>query len=51
MGTLTIEKFLQLEETKPASEYACGEALQKAMPNREHAAIQGFLCAVLIPFL
>lgn len=48
---LTLEHFLYLEETEPASEYACGEASQKPMPDVPHAAIQGFLMVVLYPFL
>jgi Uma2 family endonuclease len=49
--TLTIHEFLRTAETEPASEYACGEVLQKPMPNRQHAAIQFFLAMVLGPFL
>jgi Uma2 family endonuclease len=48
---LTLSGFLRLEETKPASEYACGEAMQKPMPDGPHAAIQAFLIVVLYPFL
>lgn len=51
MAGLTDELVRRLEETEPASEYACGEAFQKPMPNREHAAIQFFLATVLGPFL
>jgi Uma2 family endonuclease len=51
MATLTLEKFLLQPETKPATEYACGEAFQKPMPDGPHAAIQGFLMVVLYPFL
>ena len=48
---LTLEQFLQMEETKPASEYACGEVLQKPMPDIPHSAIQAFLILVLYPYL
>ena len=48
---LTLEQFLEMRETKPASEYACGEAFQKPMPDVPHSAIQGFLTVVLFPFL
>jgi Uma2 family endonuclease len=48
---LTLEQFLQMEETKPASEYACGEAFQKPMPNWDHSTIQIFLGTVLFAFL
>ncbi len=48
---LTLDQFSQLEETEPASEYACGEVVQKPMPNRFHAAIQFYLAAILFQFL
>jgi Uma2 family endonuclease len=48
---LTLEQFLAMEETKPASEYACGEVFQKPMPDIPHSAIQGFLMVVLYPYL
>lgn len=38
--TLTLEEFLQLPETKPASEYIDGQIIQKPMPQGEHSAIQ-----------
>jgi Uma2 family endonuclease len=48
---LTLEQFLTLEETEPASEYACGEVVQKPMPNRHQAAVQFFFAAMLFNFL
>lgn len=48
---LTLERFLERRETKPASEYACGEAFQKPMPDIPHAAIQFFFAEVLGPYL
>ena len=48
---LTLDQFLLMEETKPASEYACGEAFQKPMPDVLHSAIQTFLAVTLYPFL
>src|SRR5438093_3901013 len=48
---LTLDEFLRQEETKPYSEYACGEVMQKPMPNRLHSAIQTYLVAILFPFL
>jgi Uma2 family endonuclease len=51
MPHLTIEEFLSRYETKPASEYACGAAFQKPMPDIPHSAIQFFLGAVLYPYL
>lgn len=38
--SLTLEEFLQLPETKPASEYIDGEIIQKPMPQGEHSTIQ-----------
>ncbi|MEM8642475.1 MAG: Uma2 family endonuclease [Cyanobacteria bacterium P01_G01_bin.54] len=37
---LTLEDFLQLPETKPASEYLNGQIIQKPLPQGEHSAIQ-----------
>ncbi|WP_414565693.1 MULTISPECIES: Uma2 family endonuclease [unclassified Anabaena] len=37
---LTLEDFLQLPETKPASEYIDGRIVQKPMPQGEHSVIQ-----------
>lgn len=51
MTLLTLDEFLNRRETKPASEYACGEVFQKPMPDGPHAAIQFFLAAVLHPYL
>ena len=33
MAGLTLQEFLKREETEPASEFACGEAFQKPMPE------------------
>lgn len=38
--SLTLEEFLQLPETDPASEYTDGLIIQKPMPQGEHSAIQ-----------
>jgi Uma2 family endonuclease len=38
--TLTVEDFLKLPETEPASEYVDGRIIQKPMPQGEHSAIQ-----------
>lgn len=40
---LTLEAFLQLPETKPASEYIDGQISQKPMSQGKHSAIQGDL--------
>jgi Uma2 family endonuclease len=37
---LTLDEFLQLPETEPASEYIDGQIIQKPMPQGEHSAIQ-----------
>jgi Uma2 family endonuclease len=37
---LTLEEFLKLPETKPASEYIDGLILQKPMPQGEHSVLQ-----------
>ena len=34
--TLTLEEFLQLPGTKPASEYIDGQVIQKPMPQGKH---------------
>ncbi|QSJ17441.1 Uma2 family endonuclease [Nostoc sp. UHCC 0702] len=40
---LTLEEFLRLPETKPASEYIDGQIIQKPMPQGKHSLIQGEL--------
>ncbi len=37
---LTLEEFLKLPETKPASEYVDGQIIQKPMPKGKHSTIQ-----------
>ncbi len=44
---LTLEEFLQIPETKPASEYINGEIIQKPMPKGRHSRLQGKLCAAV----
>jgi Uma2 family endonuclease len=39
--TLSLEEFLKLPETKPASEYIDGQIIQKPMPQGKHSIIQG----------
>ena len=41
---LTLEEFLKLPETKPASEYINGEMIQKPMPKGKHSRLQLKLC-------
>ncbi|BAZ51373.1 hypothetical protein NIES4103_40220 [Nostoc sp. NIES-4103] len=40
---LTLEEFLKLPETKPASEYINGQIIQKPMPQGKHSILQGEL--------
>lgn len=44
---LTLEEFLQLPETKPASEYINGQIIQKPMPQGKHSIIQGELVSAI----
>ncbi|MGB5971244.1 MAG: Uma2 family endonuclease [Spirulinaceae cyanobacterium] len=40
---LSLEQFLQLPETKPASEFIAGKVIQKPMPKGRHSRLQGKL--------
>lgn len=44
---LTLEEFLKLPETKPASEFIHGEIIQQPMPQGEHSLIQATLSQIL----
>jgi Uma2 family endonuclease len=44
---LTIEEFLKLPDTKPASEYVDGQIIQKPTPQGEHSAIQTELATAI----
>ncbi|NJL48961.1 MAG: Uma2 family endonuclease [Leptolyngbyaceae cyanobacterium SM2_5_2] len=44
---LTLKQFLNLPETKPASEFINGKIIQKPMPQGEHSRLQGKLCAAI----
>lgn len=48
---LTLEDFLQLPETKPASEYINGQVIQKPMPKTAHSGIQAGLIKAIDPVL
>ncbi|MER3433174.1 MAG: hypothetical protein C4288_07050 [Leptolyngbya sp. ERB_1_1] len=37
---ITLEEFLKLPETKPASEYVNGQIIQKPMPQGKHSTVQ-----------
>ncbi|MEX0269768.1 Uma2 family endonuclease [Leptolyngbyaceae cyanobacterium UHCC 1019] len=45
--TVSLAEFLQLPETKPASEYIDGKIIQKPMPQGHHSAIQGELVSTI----
>lgn len=45
--TLTLEEFLKLPETKPASEYFNGQIIQKPMPQGKHSKLQGKLVTAI----
>jgi Uma2 family endonuclease len=44
---LTLDEFLKLPETKPASEYIDSEITQKPMPQGEHSLIQTTFCELV----
>lgn len=48
---ITLEQFLCLPETKPASEYVEGEVYRKEMPDEDHAAIQFWLALLFGEYL
>ncbi len=43
----SLEEFLKLPETKPASEYINGEIVQKSMPKGKHSRLQLMLCNII----
>lgn len=45
--SLTLEEFLAIPETKPASEYINGKIIQKPVPKGKHSTIQGELIIAL----
>lgn len=44
---ITLEEFLKLPETKPASEYINGEIIQKPMPKGKHSRLHLRLCETI----
>ncbi len=44
---LTLNDFLRLPETKPASEYIEGKIQQKSMPKGKHSAIQSSVVSII----
>ncbi len=45
--SITLDEFLQLPETEPASEYIDGQISQKPMPQGEHSRLQGKLVSTV----
>lgn len=43
--TLSLDEFLNLPETEPASEFIDGKVIQKDMPQGEHSRLQSKLCS------
>ncbi len=48
---LSLDEWLAQPETEPASEYACGEVLQKPMPNLPHALLAGLFVRLLYTYI
>ncbi|MBD2013792.1 Uma2 family endonuclease [Microcoleus sp. FACHB-53] len=44
---ISLEEFLKLPETKPASEYINGEIIQKLIPKGKHSRLQFRLCETI----
>ena len=44
---ISLEAFLKLPETKPASEFVDGQIIQKPMPQGKHSTIQRDLCTAI----
>lgn len=47
---MTLDEFLALPETEPASEFAHGEVIQKPMPTIAHSLIQAALSSFFFVF-
>lgn len=43
----TLDDFLKLPETEPASDFINGEIIQKPMPQGEHSLLQAALCETI----
>lgn len=48
---LSLEQFLALPETEPASEYVCGDAYQKPMPTNAHGVFQLYIGILIYQLL
>lgn len=44
---ITLEEFLKLPETKPASEYINGQIIKKPMPQGKHSILRGELLTAI----
>jgi Uma2 family endonuclease len=44
---ITLDEFLELPETKPATEYINGQVIQKPMPQGKHSKLQGKLVTAI----
>ncbi|MCY7334556.1 MAG: Uma2 family endonuclease [Pseudanabaena sp. CAN_BIN31] len=44
---MSLEAFLEMPETKPASEFINGAIKQKPMPQGKHSLLQGTLCQAI----
>ena len=47
----SLEQFLALPETEPASQYVCGEVILKPMPETAYSRLQLYLGMLLFQFL
>lgn len=48
---LTLDEFLARPDTKPGSEYVCGEVYQKPMPDLDHSSVQMLIAFLIKQFL
>jgi Uma2 family endonuclease len=48
---MTLEEFLELAETEPASEFIHGQVSQKPIPQGKHSRLQLKLCNVIAPLV
>ncbi len=44
---LSLKEFLEISETKPASEYINGHIYQKPMPQGNHSTLQGRFATII----
>lgn len=46
--TISFEEYLRTSYDNPDREYRDGEVVERSMPDREHSATQGLLCALFL---